>query len=107
MSNPFYEEQKRKSRSKYHVLILFGAPLGYIGSYFAQSGFLRIGSSLGDYIASIGSILAPSSKYNTDNPFGRMAENFQTSVAFTAWVGIVVGLILMGILVVLWTNRKD
>lgn len=79
------------------ILILLGAPLGYIVSYFCQSGMVRRIASLGDYVSHCGDVLFPSEGVN------RIVQ----SACQTAWIGTIGGLIGMIVLVAILSGRKS
>jgi len=76
-------------RATSYLLLIIGAVLGYIGSYFGQPGFPRAFASLGDYLGKARDILWPSGS----NP--AVGEQFFRSVCLTAWIGTILGVILM------------
>ncbi len=75
------------NRVSSYFLILIGAPLGYIASYFFQPVVIRRLVSLAEYISHASRVLQPNS------------EVFTASISQTAWIGIFLGVVLMGILI--------
>jgi len=76
-------------RSVRYCLLLVGAVLGYIGSYFGQPGVMRAFASLGDYIGNAREVLIPPKS-------GALGEHFSRSVCLTGWVGVILGVVLIG-----------
>lgn len=81
-------------------IVILGVPLGYIASYFFQPGFYRLLVGISDYVTSCKSILLAQTADNS--PPGPL----QDSMAKTAWIGIVVGLVVASSLQELFHHRK-
>jgi hypothetical protein len=62
-----------------------GIPAGYIASYFLQSHFFRLTTTLAEYIIKTAEVLVPSISGNDRPAYANM-------VAATAWTGIAIGL---------------
>lgn len=73
-----------------YLLLAAGAGFGYIGSYFGQSGLLRTFASLGDYLTNAREILVPPQSATS------LGVHLTRSVCLTAWVGVMLGVVLMG-----------
>ena len=84
------------NRPASYLLIVIGAPLGYVASYFGQPGFIRMFMSLGDYIGSVTNIL--------NDPPG--ASRLPASVCQTAWNGVILGMALMAIFAMIMSSRN-
>jgi hypothetical protein len=82
------------------LLLIFGAVLGYIGSYFGQPGLLRTFASLGDYVGKAGDVLVPTGSAGT---FG---DELTHSVSLTAWVGLILGVAVAGAIIFYIENNK-
>lgn len=87
------------TRAKSYLLLIIGAVLGYIGSYFGQPGLLREFTSLGDYLGNARDILIPP---RSASAFGELTR----SVSITAWVGLILGVAVMGGIILYNENKK-
>ena len=89
-------------RSLRYLLLVVGAVLGYIGSYFGQAGVLRAFASLGDYLANARDILIPPQSASA------LGVHLTQSVCLTAWIGLILGVAAMGGLIfyVDTTNKR-
>ena len=89
------------TRATSYFLLIIGAVLGYIGSYFGQPGLLWAFVSLGDYLGNARDILIPP---RSASAFG---EHLTRSVFLTAWIGLILGVGVMGgIIFYLDSNKK-
>jgi len=87
-----------RSRALSYGLIVVGLPIGYAGSYFAQSGIVRAFVSIGDYFACAPQILAP-------HLFGHFGKETDNGIYVTAWLGICAGAIGMGVLAMVMAGK--
>jgi DNA-directed RNA polymerase subunit RPC12/RpoP len=88
------------NRAQSYLLLLIGAVLGYVGSYFGQPISLRLFVSLGVYLGKARCFLiSPKSD-------DELREAVTQSVSLTAWIGIVIGVVLMGCLVLYINSTK-
>ena len=99
------------TRSTSYFLIILGIPIGYILSYFAQPGFFRMFNSLGDYVVKAGSILPPPSDTPNEGlaamlPAAASTSSVGFSIWVTAWIGIVLGALLMAVVATLLSRKK-
>ena len=84
------------NRPASYLLIVFGAPLGYVASYFGQPGVIRMFMSLGDYVGQATNIL--------NDPPG--LSRLPASVCQTAWIGVILGMALMAIFAMIMSSRN-
>ncbi len=89
------------NRNTIYGLLFLGVPLGYLASYFGQPGALRLFLSLGEYTANFRSSLAPG-----ENSFFGDNEELTRSVFITGWIGIIVGVAIMGAVVMVKSKKK-
>ena len=88
-------QKPKMNRVGAYFLIPIGAQLGYIASYFLQRGAMRMYSSLGDYVSRASDILY------------RTSEELPESVSETAWIGIILGAVLMAILAFIISSSRS
>lgn len=92
------------NRLKECGLVFLGIPLGYALSYYLQPGRFRFGNSFGDYVAYARWILVGIPErvriVNTN------AHLQIESARLTAWIGIGVGVAIMGAILILMAHRR-
>lgn len=88
--------------------ILCGLPLGYVISYFFQPSLLRGFMSLGDYVRAFPRIVFTASEETSSvDLFARLTDHITRSVSFTAYIGMAVGIFLMGIVTMIITRASS
>lgn len=89
------------NRLKAYVLTALGIPLGYVASYFAQSGVFRMICPLGTYCEKFRSIICPSPESLTDD------MTVIRGLYSTAWCGMIIGVAVMGAIAFLASKKRD
>jgi hypothetical protein len=88
------------SRAQSYLLLIIGAVLGYIGSYFGQPGLLREFASLGYYLGKASGILIP------PRSGGILGVELAGTLCLTAWIGVILGVALVGSLLLYINTTK-